>query len=128
MNCPSGVADRVNLGLIPTAEMSYEAACKALKADKGGMLHIHANVKRSDDGDTQIHTPNDQMIVKDGGFACKYKEWEDWALETAAKIKEFWDQNRAKDKTEGKITLMLMTKVKSYAPKVEHLVLDLKCT
>ena len=41
---PFGVADRVNLGLIPTSEGSWPTACAALKPQSGGWLHIHANV------------------------------------------------------------------------------------
>jgi len=39
LTCPSDVADRVNLGLIPSSEMSWDTACKALKSVSGGMLH-----------------------------------------------------------------------------------------
>ncbi|XP_071956278.1 tRNA wybutosine-synthesizing protein 2 homolog [Antedon mediterranea] len=41
--CPSEVADRVNLGLIPSSGAGWPVACKALKK-KGGILHIHGNV------------------------------------------------------------------------------------
>ncbi|KAL5005633.1 hypothetical protein ScPMuIL_016791 [Solemya velum] len=41
--CPRGVADLVNLGLIPSSERGWRTACLALK-DTGGVLHIHANV------------------------------------------------------------------------------------
>eukprot|EP00912_Choanoflagellata_sp_UC4_P000644 UC4_evm2s399 len=42
--CPQGIADRVNLGLIPTSRAGWETACYALKPSKGGWLHIHENV------------------------------------------------------------------------------------
>ncbi|XP_077978777.1 tRNA wybutosine-synthesizing protein 2 homolog [Glandiceps talaboti] len=42
--CPRGVADRVNLGLIPSSEMGWTVACSALKPQTGGVLHIHSNV------------------------------------------------------------------------------------
>ncbi|CAB4058856.1 TRM12 [Lepeophtheirus salmonis] len=45
--CPEDVADRVNLGLIPSSECSWEAACRALKIKTGGVLHIHGNVDSS---------------------------------------------------------------------------------
>ncbi|XP_070200747.1 tRNA wybutosine-synthesizing protein 2 homolog [Littorina saxatilis] len=38
-----GVADRVNLGLIPSSEEGWPVACRALKPS-GGVLHIHGNV------------------------------------------------------------------------------------
>ena len=42
--CPKGVADRVNLGLIPSSEEGWPTACGALKPHTGGTLHIHGNV------------------------------------------------------------------------------------
>lgn len=42
--CPRGVADRVNLGLIPSSESGWSVACAALKPDTGGFLHVHGNV------------------------------------------------------------------------------------
>ena len=42
--CPVGVADRVNLGLIPSSEAGWSVACAALKPSSGGILHIHGNV------------------------------------------------------------------------------------
>ncbi len=42
--CPVGVADRVNLGLIPSSERGWAVACAALKPDSGGVLHVHGNV------------------------------------------------------------------------------------
>ncbi|XP_064603269.1 tRNA wybutosine-synthesizing protein 2 homolog [Liolophura sinensis] len=41
--CPKGIADRVNLGLIPSSEPGWPVACAALKPE-GGLLHIHGNV------------------------------------------------------------------------------------
>jgi len=38
------VADRINLGLIPSSEAGWRTACAALKVDTGGILHVHANV------------------------------------------------------------------------------------
>ena len=38
--CPSNIADRVNLGLIPSSEISWEAACRALKSNSGGVRNL----------------------------------------------------------------------------------------
>ena len=38
------MADRVNLGLIPTSSLSWETACQALNQKQGGWLHVHENV------------------------------------------------------------------------------------
>nr|XP_054757817.1 uncharacterized protein LOC129263926 [Lytechinus pictus] len=42
--CPVGVANRVNLGLIPSSEQGWPVACAALNPITGGILHIHGNV------------------------------------------------------------------------------------
>lgn len=41
------MADRVNLGLIPSSESSWLTACAALKSHSGGVLHVHATVTTS---------------------------------------------------------------------------------
>ncbi|XP_045416471.1 tRNA wybutosine-synthesizing protein 2 homolog [Lemur catta] len=41
----SNVADRVNLGLIPSSEEGWPIACQVLRQDAGGILHIHQNVE-----------------------------------------------------------------------------------
>ncbi|KAL9992660.1 putative transferase [Helianthus debilis subsp. tardiflorus] len=45
---PKGVADRVNLGLLPSSEGSWITAVKALRSE-GGMMHVHGNVKDSEE-------------------------------------------------------------------------------
>lgn len=42
--CPRHIADRVNLGLIPSSRDGWPVACEALKPESGGILHIHYNV------------------------------------------------------------------------------------
>jgi tRNA wybutosine-synthesizing protein 3 len=43
----AGVADRVNLGLLPSSEDGWGLAVKALKGS-GGTIHVHANIKEVD--------------------------------------------------------------------------------
>ena len=98
-NCPKNVADHVNLGLLPSAELSFETACNALKRDTGGMLHIHANVKSEKDSKL---------------------DWQVWADDTDSTIQQILGS----DWTTSQFGIH---PVKSFAPKVHHLVLDLKC-
>ena len=42
--CLRGIADRVNLGLVPSSREGWPVACAALKPLTGGVLHIHHNV------------------------------------------------------------------------------------
>ncbi|XP_035698037.1 tRNA wybutosine-synthesizing protein 2 homolog [Branchiostoma floridae] len=50
--CPRGVADRVNLGLIPSSRSGWPVACAALRPTTGGILHIHENVTTFHKNDT----------------------------------------------------------------------------
>ena len=42
--CPVDIADRVILGLIPTSRLGWPVAARAIKQDKGGVMHIHENI------------------------------------------------------------------------------------
>lgn len=113
LTCPSDIADRVNLGLIPSSELSWETACKALRSDKGGMLHIHANVdskRKSCDGVDQVF---------------KFSDWQDWTNYTMLKIGDLLKEVKS---NEWDVKFVHLEHVKSYAPHVDHLVLDLHCT
>lgn len=116
------MADRVNLGLIPSSQMSYLTALKALKRNVGGILHIHGNVDRRK---SNSKVPKANNVVKDERFNCKYQEWENWALETCDIMSKHLESMRSPGS--WSFELMEMICVKSYAPKVDHLVLDLKC-
>lgn len=98
--CPVNIADHVNLGLIPTSSMSYEIACKSLKQDTGGILHIHGNVRTTDQD--------------------KCRDWQDWCDTTRNEIQTILGKGWNTEQ-------MHLEPVKSFAPKVHHLVLDLKC-
>ena len=41
---PVGVANHVNLGLVPSSERGWAVACRALRQDTGGWMHVHGNV------------------------------------------------------------------------------------
>lgn len=97
---PAGVADRINLGLIPSSESSWPAACCALKIT-GGVMHIHGN-------------------VESGGGLEKRGRWRVWGEETSRKIEALLG-------TGWETEVLHIECVKSYAPRVHHLVLDLSC-
>jgi len=162
--CPKGVADRVNLGLIPSSEEGWLTACAALKPHTGGILHIHANVASyhgnttpCDDNSrivkdkyTVIPMPSSGQIMnytmrnkgsrrRESSESCKTwinmksdvskrttakLEWVAWAEQTAKKIKSILETQRASDWT---ATILHVERVKSYAPHIDHLVLDLEC-
>ncbi|KAF2304683.1 hypothetical protein GH714_037467 [Hevea brasiliensis] len=54
MIAPRGVANRVCLGLLPSSEGSWVTAVRALRIE-GGMLHVHGNVKDSEESSWTEH-------------------------------------------------------------------------
>ena len=151
--CPKDIADRVNLGLIPSAEASYKAAIDALKSKSGGILHIHGNVRRqkrkqriSDESFNDVGIPSlakdfvnlnsttdtlataNQQIIFVASISVsdvKYREWKHWAWDTAQHIGKILVEKNAN--LNWKLTLSHLEHVKAFAPFVDHLVLDLEC-
>ncbi|XP_061454656.1 tRNA wybutosine-synthesizing protein 2 homolog isoform X2 [Rhineura floridana] len=147
------VADRVNLGLIPTSEEGWPVACQVLRKDVGGILHIHQNVEsfpakalekphkpHLDQPHEQLVVqvvPNiqkdkvvhgDQNIVQDAGrgnltLSARH-EWQRWAEATRIQIRTLLQELDGK---QWRTKILHIEQVKSYAPHVHHLVLDLDC-
>lgn len=109
--CPVNVADRVYMGLIPTSLQSLEAACRALRPDSSKcILHVHENVSH---------------------FGAKSKVeinavLDNWAKETASKVLHIMSSVHTLCK--WNVQVLQINKVKRYAPHIDHLVVDLKCT
>lgn len=179
--CPKGVADRVNLGLIPSSEGSWEVACAALKLDTGGILHVHGNVtskvhkkkhnvfdssalpvcspagtaepkesihscnrllvsrptssEMTDDNgcsnseelmakNVQTEIPN-RTQLREGNSKKRLKpEWTEWAFNAGQRLKEILQNQTLKD---WLVTVVHIEHVKSYAPHIDHLVVDIRC-
>ncbi|XP_052669564.1 tRNA wybutosine-synthesizing protein 2 homolog isoform X1 [Harpia harpyja] len=137
------VADRVNLGLIPSSEEGWPVACRVLKKGTGGVLHIHHNVEtvpspappqtavlQAEQGslegagsDGEVQHP-----AEDGGketLAARIRpEWQRWAEATAARIRGLLVELHGQP---WRTSILHIEAVKSYAPHVHHLVLDLEC-
>lgn len=113
--CPFDVADRVNLGLIPSSELSWETACLALKNDSGGVLHIHANIDSKNQKTEQGNSIKNQF---------KYPEWELWTNYAISTIEQLFVKLK---KRNWVVKFIHLEHVKSYAPHVDHVVLDLDC-
>lgn len=90
------LAHRVNLGLIPSSEAGWPVAVGALRPE-GGMLHVHANV---------------------GSATAAEAAWSERLTATLRAL-------AATDGREGwAAELRHLERVKSFAPKVNHLVAD----
>lgn len=133
---PKGIANRVNLGLIPTSSASWRVACDALNRTTGGYLHIHENVEswiiessESDDVDI-VKEKNcaceDTCIVTQTFKGClsgtKRLSWCRFTSACLATLRNMFDLS-----SQWNIELCHIEQVKSYAPHVDHLVFDIEC-
>lgn len=117
------IADRVNLGLIPSSEDGWPVACRLLKRATGGILHIHQNVT-SPLPDRAAIPAIDDATQRVSGKTADREVWQAWADDTANRITSL-----LKDIT-GALwitNIKHIEHVKSYAPHVHHIVLDLEC-
>ena len=94
---PVGIADRVLLGLLPDSETSWPTAVAALRAETGGVMHVHGNVASGEE--------------------------EAWARRLESEVAALAaDLGR-----EWAVRVEHVEKVKWYAPRVRHLVADVRC-
>ncbi|XP_037765317.1 tRNA wybutosine-synthesizing protein 2 homolog isoform X1 [Chelonia mydas] len=151
------VANRVNLGLLPSSEEGWPIACQLLRKGTGGILHIHQNVEsfpakahlhsghleeqqlqqcpeqavsnRQEDrmGQRNRRSPKDADIMDSGRetqAAATRAKWQRWAETTGARIRVLLQQLHGKP---WRTNILHIEPVKSYAPHVYHIVLDLEC-
>ncbi|NWS25463.1 TYW2 protein, partial [Polioptila caerulea] len=137
------VADRVNLGLLPSSEQGWPVACRVLKKDTGGVLHIHHNVETlpvpampqpavlpAERGSPEAAGPGTeaQRPTENGGEETPggrlRPEWQRWAEATATRIQGLLAELHGRP---WRTSVLHIEAVKSYAPHVHHLVLDLEC-
>ena len=102
--CPQGSADRVILGLLPDSEVSWRTACLALR-DRGGVLHVHGNVESARGQQRRERLTAHAETVREA--MCR--------ILTEVKNKDFT------------VHVSHVECVKSYAPRIYHVVVDLKC-
>ncbi|XP_072126675.1 tRNA wybutosine-synthesizing protein 2 homolog isoform X1 [Mobula birostris] len=175
------MADRVNLGLIPSSEEGWPVACQLLKKDRGGILHIHNNVslypeKRGalfnekndnaccskkqqqtltetvpDESYSETTVPDitydfQKCTTEENTLGSRWKEnkskiqsncgtyyekklfthpeWQSWAELVALRIKRMLETRHKKP---WSTNILHIECVKSYAPHIDHVVLDLEC-
>lgn len=117
------IADRVNLGLIPSSEDGWPVACRLLKKTTGGILHIHQNVTSPLPNTAAFPTSGDAAHRVSGKKADR-EAWLTWADNTAIRITSLL---RNVTGVQWKTNIRHIEHVKSYAPHVHHVVLDLEC-
>ncbi|XP_049591540.1 tRNA wybutosine-synthesizing protein 2 homolog isoform X1 [Syngnathus scovelli] len=115
------IADRINLGLIPSSEDGWPVACRLLKKTTGGILHIHQNVTSANA--MAWHEENDADYSASGKRADR-EAWQAWATATANRIVCLLKKLTTMT---WRANIQHIKHVKSYAPHVHHVVLDLEC-
>ena len=95
----AGVAHRINLGLIPSSEDGWPIAMACIR-EEGGMMHVHANVGTSAEEEALWCS---ELIKKLNTIAVESGRGIEWT-----------------------ITVQHLERVKSYAPKVQHVVADVR--
>jgi ribosomal protein L11 methylase PrmA len=88
--------DRVSLGLLPSSEGGWDIAVACLNQVAGGWLHIHGNVPCAERGN-----------------------WSHWVCQTLKLLTEKYNHRE-----EWHAICVYVEKVKSFAPKVDHVVAD----
>ena len=97
-----GVADRCNLGLIPSSEASWSIACRALRPE-GGRLHVH------------------------GVANTKEETHEQWSENVRQRIRTLMKEAHPDD-YDYQCDIEHIECVKPYGPRLDHLVVDLLLT
>ena len=115
---PVGVADRVNLGLIPSSEGSWETACRCLKSS-GGSLVVHGNVNSL--------SIDPRMLSLATSIKEKYPIREVWCMWSEMVRRSFQQTLRKVYTVEWTVETKHLERVKSYAPHINHLVVELFC-
>ena len=118
------------LGLIPSSEDGWATACACLKPDNGGWLHVHGNVTSSPpQSTTHSHIPT----ASSGDAAVesstiKHSSWYIWSNNVALRIMTILNDLYSKEEPKKWLVIVRhIQHVKSYAPHVDHLVVDLEC-
>jgi Predicted methyltransferase len=91
--------DRVSLGLLPSSEGGWKVAIEALRKDPGGWLHIHGNV-----------------LVQERDI---------WAMWVCRRLSDIYHELYGRDSKDVWVLCNRIERVKSFAPKVDHLVADI---
>ncbi|XP_053735517.1 tRNA wybutosine-synthesizing protein 2 homolog [Synchiropus splendidus] len=118
------VADRINLGLIPSSEDGWPVACRLLKRRTGGILHIHQNVTSPLASAAAFQSIKPDTSRSVSGKKADRAAWTLWADDAANHIASLLQEITA---APWRTSILHIEHVKSYAPRVHHVVLDLEC-
>lgn len=122
---PKNVADRVYLGLIPTSRFSWKTACKVLKSTSGGVLHLHENVSIKEQSQSPNHSSFSRIVEESNAIKIKDRVLKIWEESVVEVIKDFMIEIHPD--TCWAVKSLGWHKVKSFAPGILHMVIDVDC-
>lgn len=130
----SGTCDRVHLGLIPSSQLAWPLACNALRRDKPGMLHVHANVNKADIDAWAERLKVELSRIFDGAASSRTSSLEamhpdqraSWEAAAATSTQE--NGGGSEGNARWTVEVLHIELVKWYAPKIRHVVADVRCT
>lgn len=118
---PVEVANRVNLGLIPSSEKGWPVACRCLVRNSIGILHVHDNVS------VPLRSARSQ---DDAANQISDREWMQQTFEERARgitrtLVSLLSEHD--DRGDWTVDCTHIENVKSYAPRIFHVVFDFRC-
>jgi tRNA G37 N-methylase Trm5 len=142
-----GIADRVLLGLLPSSVQGWPLAARALKPT-GGLIHVHENVhenilaawveetraefqrllrteftaQEKQKQKQQQQQEEEELLSAGAGVGAETAE-----AGEVVPVEGNNNSNSMGAELEMHVTIVHLEKVKSYAPRVFHVVLDLQC-
>ncbi|KAF8822424.1 kelch repeat-containing protein [Cardiosporidium cionae] len=134
----SGIAQRILLGLIPNSEASWAAAVRMLDKSIGGTIHIHSvcgmkpqgietsfnsECKQRDSGSYKATERTTTTIqIEAQCFSASVADYSVFVCEKFGELFRILDPFQT-----WNVEIVDMVKVKSYAPKLWHYVVDIAC-
>lgn len=115
--CPIKIANRINMGLIPTSLNHLSIACRALNPIHDKLyLHIHENLNYLNDSHMSSIKMN-KIIIEE-----KRKIWSNSIADKV--YKTMLEEHSG---FSWSIEILDMNCIKSYAPHIDHMVVDILC-
>lgn len=108
------------MGLIPDAMESIKPACEAINITTGATMHIHGNVEYSKTSEKQ----NAREISCNRTLKAEWVTWADFIVDVVKQTMcSVYDDNIT---SRLNVDIIHIQRVKSYGPRIDHLVLDIK--
>lgn len=130
--CPINIAHRVQMGLIPTSLNSLDVACRSLKIydnnndeNANFTLHVHENLNYFD----KIKSIKDRNCKRKEIILEERKQWaEDVQKRCLNMLNIIHNNNGNQKKSPFNVKIGTISRIKQYAPYIDHMVVDIHCS